>query len=502
MAKDKHIIIIGSGLGGLTCGYILAKNGYRVTILEKNAQVGGCLQTFTRDGIKFETGIHYIGSMDEGQILNRFFRYFNLLSAVPLSRLDTNGYDVISLDGQRFPLANGDENFVNTLSRFFPKERANLKNYCDYINKITDYSVFYSSKEQLQNNFLKEPAFIRSASEFISSVTDNLLLRSVLSGQLPLYAGIENKTPLYIHALIHDFYNNSAFRIVDGSDIIATSLVDSIRAMGGEVLTRHKVIKINCDDARATSVSIEGENREIAVDYIISNLHPCRTLELLDTHLIRKSYRNRINGLENTISNLTVYIRFKENAIPYQNYNLYYSNDNDVWKNASSYAAERFPLGFLYMHNCSELNQKYARGAILMSYMSFDDVAKWQGTRIGHRGNEYEEFKQEKAEKLLDLLEQQVPGTRSAIAKYYTSSPLTYFDYTGTEKGSMYGILADCQNMLNTKILPRTKIPNLLLTGQNINIHGILGVMIGSVITAGELIDTNNIIKYLHSNER
>jgi all-trans-retinol 13,14-reductase len=497
MTKNKHIIIIGSGLGGLTCGYILAKSGYRVTVLEKNAQVGGCLQTFVREGVKFETGMHYIGSMDKGQILNGFFRYFNLLKDVPLSRLDTNGYDVISLEGKRFPIANGDEHFIDTLSRFFPKERTNLKNYCDYINKITDYSVFYSDKERLHNNFLNEPAFVSSASEFIASVTNDPALRNVLSGNLPLYAGIENKTPLYIHALIHDFYNNSAFRIVGGSDCIAASLVESIKSMGGEVFTRHKVVKINCNDTQATSVSIEGKD-EIFADYIISNLHPCRTLELLDTPMIRKSYRNRINEIENTISNLTLYIRFKDNAMPYQNYNLYYSTKNDIWKLASNYTADKFPIGFLYMHSCCEPNQKYAHGAILMSYMGFDDVKQWHGTRIGHRGSEYEEFKHKKAELLLDMLEQQAPGTRSTIANYYTSSPLTYFDYTGTEGGSMYGILADCQNLLKTKILPRTKIPNLLLTGQNINIHGILGVMIGSVITAGELVDMNGIIKQIH----
>jgi len=495
---NKHVIIIGSGFGGLTCGYILAKNGFRVTILEKHAQIGGCLQTFTRDGVKFETGMHYIGSMDEGQILNRFFRYFNMIETVPVSRLDVNGYNVISLAGEHFPIANGDENFVNTLSRFFPKERTHLENYCNYLNKITDYSLFYTDQERLYNNLLRDPAYIRSASEFISSATKEPLLQSILLGNSPLYAGIENKTPLYIHAIIHDFYNKSAFRIAGGSDLIAASLSDSIRAMGGEVLTNCKVVKINCNNTKAISVSLNHDLKEMTADYIISNLHPCRTLELLDTPLIRKSYRNRINSLENSISNFTVYIRFKENVLPYQNYNFHYAVDSDVWKNASCYSSEKFPLWFLYMHSCSVPNQKYARGAFLMSYMNFDEVAKWKGTRIGNRGSEYEDFKHEKAEILLNLLEQQIPGTRAAIKNYYTSSPITYLDYTGTEKGSMYGIIADCQNLLNTKIFPRTRVPNLFLTGQNINIHGILGVMIGAVITAGELIDKQDIIKQIH----
>src|SRR5574344_3082270 len=90
------IVIIGSGLGGLVCGYILSKHGYNVAVLEKNAQIGGCLQTFKRFGVKFDTGMHYIGSMDENQILYRLFTYLGLLH-IPLSRLDPSGYDVISI---------------------------------------------------------------------------------------------------------------------------------------------------------------------------------------------------------------------------------------------------------------------------------------------------------------------------------------------------------------------------------------------------------------------
>ncbi|MDR2868111.1 MAG: NAD(P)/FAD-dependent oxidoreductase, partial [Bacteroidales bacterium] len=96
---NKRIIIIGSGLGGLTTGYILAKNGYHVTILEKNAQLGGCLQTFIRHGVKFETGMHYIGSMEEGQTLYNFFNYLSLLPDMQLQSLDKMAYDVISIAG-------------------------------------------------------------------------------------------------------------------------------------------------------------------------------------------------------------------------------------------------------------------------------------------------------------------------------------------------------------------------------------------------------------------
>ncbi len=492
---NKHVVIIGSGLGGLTTGYILSKNGYKVTIVEKNTQLGGCLQTFNRHGIKYETGMHYIGSMDEGQTLYNFFNYLSLLPDVKLSSLDRTAYDIISIAGQRFPFANGDENFVNTLASYFPDDRKNLLRYRQIIYNVANNSPLYSFRP-VDSLTLINPSYIKkSASEVVSSVTKNTLLQQVLAGNLPLYAGIENRTPLYIHALINDFYNKSAYRIIGGSDIIAKSLVSSIQTAGGTVLASSKAVKISCNAEKAVSVTLENGD-ELEADYFISNIHPIRTTELLDTHLIRKSYKERIRSLKHTVSNFTVYLQFKKDTVPYLNSNFFHYNGNKVW-GCEQYTNASWPKGFLYMHLCSSESQQYADGAILIAYMNFEDVAMWQGTSIGRRGNDYEDFKLQKAERLLNELEKQFPGILMNIDRYYTSTPLTYLDYTGTEEGSMYGIMRDCTMPIQSVVSQRTKIPNLFQTGQNINSHGILGVIIGAIITSGELLGVNTIINQI-----
>ena len=90
----KKVIIIGSGLGGLSCGVILARHGYQVTVLEQATQVGGCLQCFSRRGGKFETGMHFIGSAGEGQTLDRLLNYLEVKPDITLSQLDPTAYDV------------------------------------------------------------------------------------------------------------------------------------------------------------------------------------------------------------------------------------------------------------------------------------------------------------------------------------------------------------------------------------------------------------------------
>ncbi len=125
--------------------------------------------------------------------------------------------------------------------------------------------------------------------------------------------------------------------------------------------------------------------------------------------------------------------------------------------------------------------------------MKFEEVSKWQGTQINQRGEDYKEFKAEKTERLLVAIEKRFPGIRSKIVKTYSSTPLTFQDYTATHRGSAYGIMKDCNDPIRSIILPKTKISNLYFTGQNLNLHGMMGVTAGAVITCSELLG----LKYL-----
>ncbi|MBL8881143.1 MAG: hypothetical protein JNG88_18695, partial [Phycisphaerales bacterium] len=72
-------------------------------------------------------------------------------------------------------------------------------------------------------------------------------------------------------------------------------------------------------------------------------------------------------------------------------------------------------------------------------------------------------------------------------------------DYIGTPDGNMYGIRKDSASPLRTFLSPRTKVPNLLLTGQNLNMHGLLGVTVGSVSTCAEIVGKSYLLKKVHA---
>ena len=502
--SNYDTIIIGTGLGGLVCGYLLAKNGRKVLLLEKNAQIGGCLQNFKRFGVKFDTGMHYIGSMGEGEILQQLFHDIvetHHVASVPtndnefvetchgtslpkISRLDDNGFDVFSIGGKEYKFAAGYECFVNTLSMQFPDCRNDIQNYVKQVRKIAENSPLYDMSKLEDNSYQDSPYLRLSVNEFLSSITDNKLLQNVLAGNLPLYAGVADKTPTYIYALISNSYIQSAWRIIGGSDTLAKFLADSIRSFGGKILTQSEVKRVICNETKATAVELSNGEYFEASNFI-SNIHPQALIPLIDSKLIRPIYRKRIQELENTVGNFTIYLKFKENQVPYMNHNFYYYADDDVWK--AYHTAGQKPQSYLYMHQCIEEGQKYAQSAEIMGVMSYQEVAQWADSKTGHRSADYYDFKRQKAEQYLDLLEQSFPGIRQNIEAYETSTPLTYRDYTGTTEGSTYGILHDKNNFEQTRISQRTKIPNLFLTGQNIHWHGILGVTVGAMLTCREL---------------
>src|SRR6478609_10766973 len=124
MNIEYDIVIIGSGMGGLICADILGREGYTVCVLEKNRQIGGCLQTYVRDKVIFDSGVHYMGGLEKGQNLYQIFKYLGLMDKLKLQRIDEAAFDkiIMSNDEKEYPLAQGYDNFIKTLIEYFPGE--------------------------------------------------------------------------------------------------------------------------------------------------------------------------------------------------------------------------------------------------------------------------------------------------------------------------------------------------------------------------------------------
>ena len=488
----KKCIIIGSGLGGLSTGVILAKNGYDVTILEQATQVGGCLQCFQRDGVKFETGMHFIGSLDDGKVLSNYLNYLEIKDKINVNQLDKDAYDIVSLNGEKFAFPNGREAFIEYFSERFPSQRKNLERYCELIEQVASLSPFRDLKNADDETFIKgNDLLFKSLNEILKETITDPLLRDVLVGNLSLYSAEKDKTPFSTHAFIFDFYNNGAYRVVGGSDNIAKALIEVILGHGGHVLTRQKVTQIVVENKIAKGVITENGNFYPA-DVVISDINPKQLIDLVDDTVFSEAYKSRIKDIKNTSSVFSLYLRFKDEIMPYLNSNFYGFQSVTPWE-MSGNVDDKWPNGYLYMHHCHEKEPKFAKSGVILSYMSMESLDKWKDTKIGHRGVDYECFKQDMAERLLDAVEKDFPGLRDSIADYYAATPLTYRDYTLTPDGSIYGLAKDVNKGITGRVSYKTKVPNLFLVGQNINSHGMLGVLVGTMTVCSQLIGEQEI---------
>ena len=497
------VVIIGSGLGGLECGYMLSKEGYKVCILEKNRQFGGSLQIFVRDKAIFDTGIHYIGGLDNGQNLNQAFRYFNIMDKLKLHRMDINGFDHISFDGdtKTYRLAQGYENFIEQLSAQFPAETQSIKTYIKKIQEVCNYFPLYQLRED-DAPMLGIKYLDVNARDFIASVTPDKKLQAVLAGNNPLYAGEGERTPVYVHAMVTNSYIESAFKCVDGGAQIERLLTANIRANGGEVRNYSEVKKIVEKDGLVSHVELQtGEC--IEGKHFISNLHPATTMEMLDSSRIKKAYRNRIGNLANSTSCFILDIVLKPNSFKFLNHNIYHFKRNDVWSSMHK-SGKEWPDSYCIFIPKSSQSDEYADSLSVLTYMQFDEVKQWEDTyaTIPHhrdiRDEAYEDFKKSKAEQIISEVEKKFPSIRACIKSYTTSSPLTYRDYIGSRDGGLYGIAKDYRDPLKTFISPTTKIPNLFFTGQNVNMHGVLGVTVSAIRTCGVFVGQNYLVRKIN----
>jgi all-trans-retinol 13,14-reductase len=497
--KEYDFVIVGSGLGGLACANILSSEGFSVVVLEKNHQIGGHLQVYSRDKSIYDTGVHYVGSLDKGENLYQFFKYFGILEHLKIKRMDEEQFDVVRFDdGCEYRYAQGFEDFKKGLISYFPEESAAIATYCAKIIEICDKFPLYNLRISGENYQMDGEVLGMNAHDYIASLTDNARLRNVLAGSNQLYAGVKDKTPFYVHALIMKSYLSGAYKFIDGGSQIAIQMSRVIRKNGGKILKHKKVVSANFNDAGAITEVVLDNGETVKGKQFISNVHPAVTIDIFGSDRFLNVYKTRVQGLENSISTFLVHVSFKENSFEYLNYNIYQHHIDSVWDGVD-YDEETWPQTYFICTPYISKTGKYADSMSIMTYMKTSETEKWSGSfstvaEPGEREAEYQAFKRAKEQKVIGRLEEVFPGIRSKIKAVHSATPLTFRDYIGNRDGSLYGILKNSNSPARTQINTKTRISNLHLTGQNISMHGILGVTVSAFVTCFSFVDKDKLI--------
>ena len=311
--NEYDVIVVGAGIGGLTCGALLSKRGYKVLILEQHYQIGGYCSSFNRRVFTFNTGVENVsGLWDRGPITY-------LLRELGLKSEDLFVKNTVRyiFKGKSIEAQNLEE-FMKKLSEMFPDEKESIYAFFDEARKAYDECYreveaygsplpaelivkVYGAKKLL--DYPKEhPHFFNWMNKTYREKLDGYFRSEELKkllGALLGYVGVEANKVLASSALtaVISYYIHGGYFPKGGAQNFANTLGNFIVKHGGKILTKHKVDRILVEEGRVKGVKV-GDNI-FKAPIVVANANAKTTfLELVEEKYLDRKFVEYIRNLK------------------------------------------------------------------------------------------------------------------------------------------------------------------------------------------------------------
>lgn len=468
-------IVTGSGISGMVSALLLAKNSFKVLLLEKHSSPAPLLNYFRRGKYFCEPGLHYSGGFDAKGPLSAIFTYLGVMDGIEAAPLAEDGFDILQdADGNEFHIPSGIEKVRELFLSRFPGSAQAVNAYIDRIKYIVNgtyianpslaYGVYpqelfsgHTLEDFLQENNAA-PAFINLLGNY---------------GYL-LYGSPASKAPFYLHALIMGFFYNSASYIRNGGNGLVEAFQKALTAAGVDVLTNRKVEKIILENGRTFKGVKTSDGEVFAAASGICTVHPKNLLEMLPADSVRPVFRNKIETYRNTFSPFVVFAGTEKPDRRFANRNFYkFDSDKHFLGVTGKYNLCRNAISII--EPCDNL--------LTEKFMTFPP-------------EKYKDLKNRRTDELISRFLKIFPEMKSNLQLLEVSTPRSFYRYTGSANGSMYGLQ---KSISKTNISPVTDIKGFYLAGQSIKIPGFLGAVESAIAAVSNLIEPQQLWKKIVS---
>jgi all-trans-retinol 13,14-reductase len=455
------VVVIGAGFAGLSTAILLARLGRKVTLIESAGQPGGCLRSYSREGVDCPVGVHYFGSAAPGEYFGDFLDMLGVRQALKLRRLGEHGViDRFVFDDEVFDIPDTIEKFESALAKRFPA----ASHAVAFVVQICRAAM---ATLRTDTGFVAPPPLpiTRNALDVLADkglperLMDILALHGFLLG-LPLSACPAAFLMFSTASLLLSAWELGC----SGSDM-ANAMADAARAADVHLIAGDAVATIEVANQRAAGVCLRSGSR-IAADVVISAIHPKVMLDLIPGLGLPDGYRRGIRGLQETPGMLNVVALLDEKLHPPQDFNYYRAHGSPSRGLEGAYGQIR------------RSEQPGKTRLLALTQSPYQDWAEWHDTQTGRRGLDYRREKTKRAERLLaDLATGTGPLHAPQIIDIWT--PLTMRDWVTAPEGSTYGVKHSITDGLDYLVLSRSPLDRLFLVGQSALAPGLLGVGMG-----------------------
>ena len=496
-SSDKYdCIVIGSGIGGLTAATLLARVGKkRVLVLERHFKAGGFTHSFRRHEFEWDVGLHYVGEMQPGALSRR------IMDLVTNHRVEWNAigspYERYLFPGFQYEVPNTFAAYIAQLSRDFPDQRRQIAVFFKQVRAAQSWGIRWFVSKSVPTivgrclTAIGRRLALKTTAEVLESI-DDPKLKAILAGQWPDMGAPPDESAFVFHAMVAGHYADGAFYPVGGAGQIAQAAVEQLEELGGECLVNHPVKEILVRDGTAVGVRTEhkGKSRDFFAPVIISDAGARTTFLDLVPAQYGTTERERAQRVKPGPSANVLFLGL--NADP----RSAGFDDANYWIFSNiQHEQKEQPIGceldidgvFLSFGSLRDPEQAHHTAQIVL----FDSADRWHefaDKPWKQRGPEYEATKAKLIERLLDYVEERLPGLRALVHYAELSTPLTVHSFTGHSGGTIYGQACDPSRVLEDSWQCSTSLPNLYLTGADVGMPGIGGAQMAGVMTAAKVL--------------